>query len=231
MTMIALDGLAAQAGCTLPALAHQHLDAFASQEDYTTLTFRAGDQVADYLVVRGCVGCRTNTCVVGCRATLIRRALEHTLPGLRTRVVAVPLLRQPVAAATVIWPQRNAVPLDRGLLAVSDTVIVAQRVQRRGRGLRVGAGVAIGARDTSERAALAEILRDHHWRALALPPPLLPAVTQLLYRGAIRWGAVLQGPAPLLVGGASTAAATSESVPAPTSGGAMDDAFGRVEPE
>jgi hypothetical protein len=228
MITIALDGFAAYALRPLPPLAQQHLDAFAAQEGYALLTLQVQREQADYLLVRGCPGCTTDTCVVGCRAALLRRALASALPGVTPRVLRHPLRQRRNHHALLAWPTRGATPLDRSLLIEAEEVAVHLAIHREGDGVRTIALIALGAVDEAQRRSVIQVVRERGWRAAPLPRVVLPAFTRLLYglplirgtRGAFK---------PHLLTHTGAACTPPESAPADPVGAAMGDASGRVD--
>jgi len=223
MTLIALDGFATHATRPLPSLAQQHLDAFAREEDYACVTLRVAGQERDYLAVRGCSGCATDRCVVGCRASLLRRALTSALSGLSTRVLRHPLRTQPYQQGILAWPLRNAVPLDRSILWEREALALHLGIHREGAGIRTMALFAVGADDDAATRSLLANVRERGWRVALLPRLLQPTVVKLLHSPPRIYGTRAGWGAHLLT------APSEESAPARAAGAAMSTASGREE--
>ncbi len=155
-----------------PATLTEGLERHLARDDLLSVLVQIGTQQQGYVALRGCEGCQTDSCTIGCRMALLGRVLRASFSA-QTALDAVPLglALRPYTRAALAWPTPQSEPLAGDLLAPWSEARLTVHWRRRvlPQLLVCTALLLVGNEGPDPVAAL----RAAQWRAIPLPNQLL----------------------------------------------------------
>lgn len=135
----------------------------------STVLVQIQSRQQSYVITEGCAGCRTQRCQPGCHARLLQRTLRSY--GIDMQLVPQGLAARPYRQLLLAYPTAQARILDSQSLTGWPELRLQLSWSIQANKLRAIMLLALAAGQSSALA----MLREHGWRALPLPWPLVTA--------------------------------------------------------